>query len=373
MIHVLTVGHVRFDTRIWIKEISSLVRAGYKIRYHVADGGGDEVKSGVEIIDYGAIPPGSGVVFRFKKMFQVMTQSGLKRGDWVHFHDGIFLPFALLLAFRGCKVIYDVHEDFPRQVLNFRFNRFIKRAMSSSLSLLEWLGSKLFFQIIAATPAIARRFPKNKTILVQNFPLSQELVSSNRADADIVQSDRKYIAYVGGLSKHRGALEMLRALELVNQKYPLTLLFGGEITPSSLRAELIKSGGWKFVEELGFISREKFSEVLAKSELGLVLFHPSPNHTEAQPNKMFEYMSSGTPILASNFPMWANIVEGAGCGVLSDPLNPEDIADSITWVLEHPTESKLMGVRAREAVLKTYNWDVEKAKLLDFYNASVIN
>lgn len=52
MIHVLTVGHKRFDTRIWVKEISSLVKAGYKVRYHVADGAGSEHVNGVEIIDY---------------------------------------------------------------------------------------------------------------------------------------------------------------------------------------------------------------------------------------------------------------------------------------------------------------------------------
>jgi glycosyltransferase involved in cell wall biosynthesis len=98
-----------------------------------------------------------------------------------------------------------------------------------------------------------------------------------------------------------------------------------------------------------------------------VLFHPVPNHVFAQPNKMFEYMSAGIPVIASDFPLWKAIIEGNKCGICVDPLNPDEIADAIEWIAQHPNEAEEMGNNGRRAVETIYNWDIERNKLLAFY------
>jgi glycosyltransferase involved in cell wall biosynthesis len=103
---------------------------------------------------------------------------------------------------------------------------------------------------------------------------------------------------------------------------------------------------------------------LASSRIGIVTFLPEPNHIEAQPNKLFEYMSAGIPVIASDFPLWREIVESNYCGLCVDPEDPKSIAVAIDWLLEHPLEAEQMGKNGQRAVLERYNWDNEARTLV---------
>ena len=92
-------------------------------------------------------------------------------------------------------------------------------------------------------------------------------------------------------------------------------------------------------------------------------------NTNAQPNKLFEAMSAGVPVIASDFPAWRAVVDGCGCGRLADPLDSSSIAEAMIWMLEHPTETAAMGLHGREAVETRYNWEQESRTLLDLYAA----
>ena len=100
---------------------------------------------------------------------------------------------------------------------------------------------------------------------------------------------------------------------------------------------------------------------------GVVLYHPELNHINAQPNKMFEYMAAGIPVIASDFPLWKEILEGARCGVCVDPLDPDQIADAIRWIVDHPEQAEQMGKNGRKAIIERYNWKREEDTLLGLY------
>jgi glycosyltransferase involved in cell wall biosynthesis len=98
------------------------------------------------------------------------------------------------------------------------------------------------------------------------------------------------------------------------------------------------------------------------------MFHPVPNHIDSMPNKLFEYMSAGLPIIASDFPLWKQIVEGNKCGITVDPMNPKAIAEAIEYLLERPELMNEMGENGRKAVLEKYSWQKESEKLIKIYS-----
>ena len=134
-----------------------------------------------------------------------------------------------------------------------------------------------------------------------------------------------------------------------------------------LKKKIKKYENWSKVNTLGFLNRQQVSEVLAKSHAGIVTFLPEPNHINAQPNKMFEYMSAGLPVIASNFSLWREIIEGNQCGICVDPLNPKAIGDAIQYLVDNPQKAEQMGKNGRKAVEQKYNWSIEEKKLLTLY------
>jgi glycosyltransferase involved in cell wall biosynthesis len=119
---------------------------------------------------------------------------------------------------------------------------------------------------------------------------------------------------------------------------------------------------------MGFLDRDRVRQVLSRSLAGLVLLHPIINYLDALPVKMFEYMCAGIPVIASDFPLWREIIQGNNCGLLVDPLEPTAIAKAIDYLVENPREAQRMGENGRKAVEARYNWESEEKKLLRFYD-----
>jgi glycosyltransferase involved in cell wall biosynthesis len=173
------------------------------------------------------------------------------------------------------------------------------------------------------------------------------------------------VAYVGGIAKIRGILELVQAMKQVRSNARLQL--AGEFSDPEDEKQARSLPGWAAVDALGHRDRQGVRDILRRVVGGLVTFLPVPNHIEAQPNKMFEYMSAGVPVIASGFPLWREIVERHECGICVDPQNPGEVARAIDYLVTHPAEAERMGRNGQQAVHERYNWSVEEANLLSFY------
>jgi glycosyltransferase involved in cell wall biosynthesis len=356
--HITSV-HSANDTRIFHKECKTLVNVGYAVTL-VVQHETDEVINGVQI--KGIKAPKSRKERMLKTAKQVYKRVLECDADIYHFHDPELIPVGLKLKRKGKKVIYDVHEDVPRQILSKHWIPApLRKIVSWVVEKTENYAAKRFDYIITATPYIRDRFLKiNKhTVDVNNYPLLSELHIPE------VNWDNKeqVVCYVGGIGQIRGINEMVESIGMTDYH----LLLAGKFASSAERDIVINKTGWERVIELGHVNRSGVKEVLAKSMAGLVVLHPIINYIDALPVKMFEYMAAGIPAIASNFPLWREIVEGNNCGICVDPLNVNEIADAMNWIFNNPYEAMKMGENGRRAVENKYNWEQEAIKLRKIY------
>ncbi|MFM7704863.1 MAG: glycosyltransferase family 4 protein [Rubrivivax sp.] len=387
IVHLTTV-HPRHDIRIFRKECVSLARAGYDVVQVVGDGLGDALVEGVRIVDIGPRPAGRLARMRQQPARALHAVRALEPA-LVHFHDPELLPVGVRLAREGLKVIYDAHEDVPRQLLTKQWiPSMLRRPLSLAFEAYENRQVRHLSAVVGATPHITQRFSKvaRRAVNVSNFPFVHELAPPAEPrtqppteppaeppteppieppiEPRLRGMREKVVCYVGGIFRTRGAFSMVRALPQVPD---VRLLLCGQFEDAATEAELRAEPGWSQVEYLGVVGREQVREVMARSRAGLVTLLPLPSYLDSLPIKMFEYMSAELPVIASAFPLWRDIVERHGCGLCVDPTDPGAIARAIRQLVDDDTQRARMGQAGRAAVHAHYHWPRAEAELLRLY------
>ncbi|MFN5317622.1 MAG: glycosyltransferase family 4 protein [Bacteroidia bacterium] len=357
----LTTVHSWNDVRIFEKECVSAAQAGYDVTIIALDAP-EGVHQGVKVLTV------SGQKSRrlsrmFNSVDRVLKKALEQDADIYHFHDPELLRISNRLLKAGKKVIYDAHEDVPRQLLDKTWIKPIFRKwLSTIFEHYENYQAQKLSAIIAATPHIENRFNKINSCVrnVNNFPVLS--VIPHQPDWS---KRTPTLAYIGGISITRGIFHLVESLPIHGYKLHLA----GIYLPQSLRDELAVMDGWSYVTEAGYVNREGIAHILGSSKIGMVTLLPTKAYIDSLPIKMFEYMAAGMPVIASDFPLWREIIERHKCGICVDPQNPQAIADAVSYLMEHETEAIEMGENGRKASLEFYNWDNEAQKLIALYQS----
>lgn len=359
VVHMSSV-HPRNDIRIFVKECRSLAAAGFEVFFVVADGQGPQVVDGVRIVDAGKRSAGR-LGRAALTTARVFAAARRLHADIYHFHDPELIPWGLLLRLTGAQVVYDTHEHLAEDILA---KHYLPAALRTPVSIVagraEVLAARGMSAVVAATPHIMGRFPVRsvRRAGVYNYPRAEEMASRGSWVQRNIQA-----CYVGGISINRGIRELAAAAALC--RTPIEI--AGPLWDGLTLEAAARLPGWARMNYRGVIARTEVGEVMARSRVGIVTFLPAVSHIKALPNKLFEYMSAGIPVVASDFPLWREIVEATGSGLCVNPADPAAIAAAIDRLAEDAKFGEACGRNGAQAVAGEYNWSAQAQKLLELY------
>lgn len=358
----VTVVHPRFDTRIFHRMCKSQSNGGMFVNLIVSDGYGMANEDGIEISDVGK--PKYRISRLLKHRLIYLTALDIN-ADLYHIHDPELIFVGLYLKQSGKTVIFDAHEDVVEDIKTKKYIPFFLRGILSAVySRIEKFALPKFNGIITSTDFIRLRYREfcNDVISVKNYPEPNEI----SPPCNYIPNRRNF-AYVGVLSRNRGIANLVAATSLCKSKSIIDLC--GVFSPIAFKNELTKMRGWINVKYHGLVDRYGVNNILSQSVAGLVVLSPQCTFTHSLPVKLFEYMSAGIPVIASDFDLWKDIIHKYNCGILVDPNDPFDISKAMDFLIDNPDIARAMGANGRIAVESTFNWNSEYLKLQEFYKS----
>jgi len=294
--------------------------------------------------------------------WQVVKRALSIKSSIYHFHDPELLMAGFVLRMLGKKVIYDVHENVPAQILTKQWlgGPAVRKAVSFAANILEKILAVFMTRIVVVTEEIGNRFNPKKVVLLRNLPVIGSIKNAPRKDKG---TSKKVIVYSGGLTMIRGIKEIIQSMEFVEHEVELWLL--GAWESDSFKQDCMSVNGWSVVKEFGFVPLMDVFGYQKAADIGLVNFLPVPNHYDALPNKPFEYMACGLPIVMTNFPKWVGFF--STCALFVNCDDPKDISQKINTLLSDDQLADKLGENGRKLVFNELSWEVESRKLIDMY------
>ncbi|PDV99975.1 glycosyltransferase family 4 protein [Candidatus Chloroploca asiatica] len=286
-----------------------------------------------------------------------------------HAHDLPTLPAMYLAArLRRAKVIYDSHELFTETAyVQFRSMwRLIERF------LLHGVDAVIAANIERATVMHEEYGARNLPLTIENCP---PLYQGKRTSLlpDYVREQRcswtQIVLYQGGIIPGRSAETVIRAMRYA----PATsgLIFLGRITEEYKEKLLVLAKEQSVADRVLFHRPVPYGKLLAytsSATVGLVLYeNTSRNNYLCAPNKLYEYMMVGLPVVASDFPPLRRVVSTHAVGELVNSTDPADIGRAVTALLISPERMQEIGILSKQVASAHYCWEVESIKLLDLY------
>lgn len=302
----------------------------------------------------------------------VMDKALEHRFDVVHVHDFPMLRAGALIARkRGAPLIYDSHEFYPVQACFSPADQ--KRYLA-----LEGRLARDCAAIITVNPYLARMIGEAHGIAAPQVILNAcEPPAIDAAALDAgerarrrralgLPADKTLFLYQGWLSPERNLETMVAAMAA--QSAAALAIVGYGAYEETLKALARDRGVEDRVVFLGRIENERLAEVTALADVGVVPYKAVDEmHRYCSPNKLFEFIAAGIPVLASDLPYLRDVVAGHGVGWLGALDEETTFSTLIARIAASPAERAARQARVG-AAFAALNWENEGRKLLAIYD-----
>ena len=351
------------------KEARALVRAGYQVKALGWDRSGflpaEEDVDGVPIIRLPIRAPFGKGIKNFPQLFrwQVHLLAWLIRNrgayDIIHACDfDTILPAFLLKNLARKKVIYDIFDFYADHL---RATPHWIKKMIRALDI--WIIGRVDAVILAddaRREQIAGAEPRLVEV-IYNSP--QELADSSPVNNDAGLEGSLSLAYVGLLQVERGLLQLLQVFER-HPSWRLDLAgFGGDEDEIRAVATQLPNITW-----FGRVPYDKALQLSRSADVLLATYDPRiPNHRYSSPNKVFEAMMLGKPIIVAKNTNMDRIIEQAGCGLVVEYGDVAGLEAALLQLCQDTDLRHRLARNARSAYLNSYSWSQMEARLLRLY------
>jgi glycosyltransferase involved in cell wall biosynthesis len=273
---------------------------------------------------------------------------------------------------RRKPLIFDAHELPLENNPNFtrwrRLTALAKRIFAAALPY-----CKGFIATSAPTArAIRQEYHVADVTLVRNFPSYREVQRSDRLRHYLELDQEVRIAlFQGYLQSNRGLNRLVQAAPLLDPNIVIVIMGQDQSgTKAQLEALIAENNVADRVKIIPAVPYTELLDWTASADIGLTLV--SPDYGKAGkvmlPNKLFEYLMSGLPVLASPSEAVSEFISTYEVGRFMDSLDPENISKAINTMLEDNAALNRMRRNALEAARNDLNWEKEKEQLITLYS-----
>lgn len=298
--------------------------------------------------------------------YRVMRFAGQHPADVFHANDANTLP-AAWLAMRRFRValVYDAHElETGRNFGNSTLAGFYQRFWSLPERLLIRKADAVITVCESIADALVQLYGISRPTVVINCPEKREIVRSNRLREELrIPPDLRIVLYQGAVASGRGLEPFLDAVQDVSGVAAVVLGDGPLLQGLRERAQ---SGALERVFLPGKVPLSALADYTASADIGITTIQATcRSYYYALPNKLFEYIHAGLPVVGSDLPEIARVIRSFDVGEVVDPDDSGAIADALRRLLDDRRYREARANTRRAAEI--YNWQHESAKLLALY------